>query len=252
MFSLFLSLMLVGQPAAVPRLRVCADPANMPFSDRSLRGFENEIAAVLARDLHTQLQYVWIPESRRVIRNTLDASRCDVLLGVPVDLPGVLATAPYYRSSYVFVTRKDAGRRVRTFDDPVLRTARIGVPIAGDEYAPPAAALGRRGIVRNIHGYPLSGGGAESQFRILNALAKNEIDVAIVWGPVAGYYARHARLPIEITPIPRQPGPVPMQFSIALGVKKGNVALQQQLDSALQRDSAAIRRTLEQFGVPLV
>jgi mxaJ protein len=242
-FTLFLSLALLP-----PALRVCADPANLPYSNRAMQGFENRIAEQIAADLHMRLQFVWIPQGKRLVRNTLDAARCDVLPGIPREMPGILATAPYYRSTYVFVTLPGAVPHPRNFDDPALRRLRIGVQIVGDEYAPPAAALARRGIIRNIKGYSA----ADSPFAILDALAHKEIDVAIVWGPIAGFYAKRSGTGMEIRPVPPQPGPVPMQFSISFGVARGNQELRQQLDAALSRERESIRSTLARFGVPLI
>src|SRR4051812_37340701 len=194
MFSLFLSVIAITSVAAVPAppLRVCADPANLPFSDRMRGGFDNRIAAVIASDLHRQIQFVWMPESRRFVRKTLDAGRCDMLMGAPSALSGVLSSDPYYESEYVLVSRKDRSLRVRSFDDPMLNGSRIGVQIAGDEYTPPAAALARRGLAPRLRAFPISGNA------IVRAVESNQIDLAAMWGPAAGYFAMHSDVPLTI------------------------------------------------------
>lgn len=232
-------------------LRVCAEPANLPFSDRAGRGFENAIAEIIARDLRMQVHYAWESPNKNYVKRTLGAGRCDVLLGVPAEWEGGLTTAPYYRSGYAFVTRTGE-QPIRTFTDPALVHARIGIQITGEQYAPPAAILARLGIVRNIRGYPTASSDPLAQYRILEALVKREIDVAIVWGPLAGTYLKGHPAALEMHLAPNAAGPVPMQFSIAFGVKRGNAQLKARLDAALQRKSPSIRRTLQSFGVPLL
>jgi mxaJ protein len=140
-------------------LKVCADPNNLPFTNQKLQGFENELADLVARDLHATVRYTWWPQRRGFIRNTLRAGACDVVLGIPSSFELALATRPYYRSIYVFVSRKDRGIDVRSFDDPVLKTLRIGVQMIGDDgnNAPPAHALANRGITGNVVGYTVYG-----------------------------------------------------------------------------------------------
>src|SRR4051812_19512018 len=131
-------------------LRVCADPNNLPFSNRKGEGLENAVAQVIARDLGAELSYTWLPQRRGVVRNTMAAGKCDVMMEGPAGYPRTLATRPWYRSTYVFVSRDDRGLQVRSFDDPVLRSLKIGVQVVGDDYAntPPAHALGKRGLRR--------------------------------------------------------------------------------------------------------
>ena len=149
-----------GKTAAVPAgparvLRVCADPNNLPFSNRRLEGFENRLAEMVARDLHATVQYTWWPQHRGFIRNTLKAGTCDVLMGLPSSVELAWTTRPYYRSTYVFVSRRDRGLAVRSFDDPALRRLRIGVQMIGDDgtNSPPAHALANLGIANNVPGY---------------------------------------------------------------------------------------------------
>src|ERR1700704_1648946 len=138
-----------------PTLRVCADPNNMPFSNRKGQGFENKIAELVARDINRQLVYFWSPQRRGFVRNTLKAERCDVVMGVPAQYGQLQPTRAYYRSSYVFVSRRDRHVRVDSFDAPVLKRLRIGIQVSGDNYDnPPAAqALAARHLVDNVRGF---------------------------------------------------------------------------------------------------
>lgn len=238
-------------------LRVCADPNNLPFSNQRLEGFENKLAELLARDLGRSLRYTWWAQRRGFLRNTLDARACDVVMAVPATMNGVRTTRPYYRSSYVFVSRRDRDLAVRSFDDPLLRTLKIGVPLVGDDGTnpPPAHALGRRGIIDKVVGYTVYGDYRQESppERILEALVRGEIDVAIVWGPLAGAYARRGKVPLRIAPVvPASDAGLPLTYEIALGVRKDDELLQRQLDRTLNRRRADIKRILESYGVPVV
>ncbi|MFL5577401.1 MAG: substrate-binding domain-containing protein [Gemmatimonadaceae bacterium] len=251
----------VDSPRPTPEsrvLRVCADPNNLPFSNAKGEGFENRVAALLARDLGARLEYTWWAERRGYVRNTLAAGACDVLLGVPAGFERALTTAPYYRSTYVFVSRKARRYGIRSFDDPRLRALRVGVQIVGDDYAntPPAHALSRRGIVHNVVGYTLYGDYREQNppARIIDAVAKGDVDVAVAWGPLAGYFAKREPVALDVVPVsPRvDPPRLPMTFAIALGVARGRSALRDSLQQVLDRRRAEIRRILDDYGVPVV
>jgi quinoprotein dehydrogenase-associated probable ABC transporter substrate-binding protein len=238
--------------------RVCADPNNLPFSNQRLEGFENKIAELLAKEFHTELQYTWWPQRRGFLRNTLNAGSCDVVMGVPAGLDPVLTTQPYYRSTYVFVYPQRAEYHITSFDDPVLHQLKIGVHLIGDDYAnsPPAHLLSAKGIVDNVVGYSVFGNYAEDSppGKIIDAVAAGEINVAIVWGPIAGYFAKRQPLPLALTPVPPDAGSpsLPLAYSIALGVRRNDKELQTKLDEVLQRRAPEIRKTLEEYGVPLV
>jgi mxaJ protein len=131
-------------------LRVCADPNNMPFSNDRREGFENRLAEMIAGKLSAKLEYTWWSERKSFVRNSLDQGRCDVVMGVPATLESITATNPYYRSTYVFVSRQDRKLDITSLDDPRLKNWRIGIHVVGDDYAPPAYALARRGITSNI------------------------------------------------------------------------------------------------------
>jgi mxaJ protein len=232
-------------------LLVCADPDNLPFSHQDGRGFENRIAELVAQDLGVRLVYRWQPLRRGVVRKTLDAGLCDVLMGVPADPARVATTIPYYRSSYALVTRKDWGAPVSSFDDARLRTSRLGVPLIGADgaAAPPALMLARQGILDNVRGFPVYGARPLAQ-RMIDALADGELDIALAWGPTVGYYARRAKVPIELALAPDDAS-VPESFSIAIAVRGDEGALRDDISAVLARDRARIDAVLTEYDVPL-
>lgn len=238
-------------------LRVCSDPNNLPFSNARREGFENRIAELLARDLGARLEYTWWAQRRGHIRNSLKAGLCDVLIGVPTGLDMVLTTRPYYRSTYTFVSRQESPR-VASFDDPKLKTLRVGVQIIGDDFAnsPPAEALTHRGIVRNVRGYSVLGNYREPNppSRIVRAVSNGEIDVAVVWGPLGGYFARRSRVALRVTPVsPQIDVPyLPFVFDIAMGVRRGEAAFRDSVDHVIMRRQREIDRILASYAVPLV
>lgn len=243
--------------AATQPLRVCSDPNNLPFSNRQQQGFENRIADLLARDLGVTIDYTWWAQRRGFLRNTLMAGLCDVVIGLPHDAAMADTTRPYYRSTYVFVTRKARGLHIRSFDDPSLRQLRIGVQVIGDDGAnsPPAHALSRRGIVGNVIGYSVYGDYAVNSppSRIVTAVATGEVDVAAVWGPLAGYFAARQREPLEVVAVsPRIDGGLAQTFALSMAVRRNDTARLAVLNAFLQRRRAQIDRILEAYHVPRV
>jgi mxaJ protein len=254
--SLLAALLLLAAPAAARELRVCADPNNLPFSNQAGEGFENRIMALLAKDLGAKVSYAWHAQRRGFIRETLKAGLCDVVPGTSAGMEMLRTTVPYYRSTYVFVARADRGLRPASLDDPALRELTIGVQLIGDDGAntPPAHALARRGIVQNLRGFTVYGDYRQPNpaARILDAVVAGEVDVAAVWGPLAGWYARHTTLPLTLTPVmPHADGPtLPMVFDIVMGVRRDDKDLAQELNAALARNRAAIDAILAEYGVP--
>ena len=241
--------------AAAP-LRVCADPNNLPFSNDRREGFENRLAEMLASELHTRLEYTWFPQRRGFLRNTLNAGRCDVVIGMPARIDQVLTTEPYYTSTYVFLSAHGRYPHL-TLDDPRLRTLRIGVQMIGDDFAnsPPAHALSARGITRNVVGYSVLGDYSRPNppSRIVEAVSRNEVDIAIVWGPVAGYFARRAHIEADIVPVaPSADGVLPFTFPIAMAVRRNDLQRVHAFDEFLRRRRTDIDRLLEEYAVPRV
>jgi mxaJ protein len=239
-------------------LRVCADPNNLPFSNEQQQGFENRIAELVARDMNAKLTYVWYAQRRGFARNTLNAHKCDVFIGVPSSLERVSATIPYYRSTYVFATRRDRHITLASFDDPALKTLRIGVQMIGDDFmnTPPAHALATRHIIRNVKGYSVYGDYSQPNppARVIDAVANGDIDVAIAWGPLAGYFAQHEPVALDITPVsPQIDLPfLPFVFDISMGVRRGQDSLRDQLNAIITRRRPEIDRILDSYGVPRV
>jgi len=247
--TLALLLPFVGSSFAA-ELRVCADPDSLPTSNRQLQGYENRIAQVVARDLHATLSYEWQRMGRGFVSNVLNRGKCDVLLGVPSNFSSVLTTEPYYRSSYVFVTRRDHHLQLQSFDAPALRKLKVGVQVLGEEYAPPGQALGRRGLFANIVVFDTP---ATSAASMIDAVVHRRIDTAVLWGPQAGYYARRYARQVELTPTPASDSArIPLQFSISMGVRKIDRELRDRLSAALQRNKPEIERILRSYGVPLI
>jgi mxaJ protein len=230
-------------------LRVCGDPDNLPYSNEKLAGFENKIADIVAADLGAAVKYAWWPHQRGLVKNTLDAGTCDVIFGVPEGLETVLGTKPYFRSSYVIAYRKGGGHAVASLDAPELKQLRIGV------YAntPVEESLARRSLLDHLTAYSLffdPQGDRDRPAQLLDDLIAGKVDVAIPWGPLAGYYAKKLNAPIEFVALPDEVG-VPLSFSMGMGVKKGNRDLKSQLDAAIDHRQSEIRAVLEEYGVPL-
>lgn len=229
-------------------LNVCADPEAMPSSNRRAQGYDNQIAALIARDMHARLVFNWQRNGRGFVRDILNKGVCDVVMGVPAGVRAMLTTQPYYRSTYVFVTRRDRKLDLHTFQDPQLEKLKVGVQILEEEYAPPGQALGRHGLVANIVGYDTT----NSPMSIINAVYRKQVDTAIVWGPLAGYFAKQYPGRFAITPTPPADPPLPMAFSIALGVSRRHPELRDRLNDVIRRRKPEIDRILRSYGVPLL
>jgi mxaJ protein len=237
--------------------RVCADPNNLPFSNRAGEGFENKLAELVAGKLGKRVTYTWWAQRRGFIRNTLKAGDCDVVMGIPARLDMVEATRPYYRSTYVFVSRSDRHYALHSIKDARLKDLSVGVQLIGDDgfNTPPAHALSKQGIVRNVVGYTVYGDYRQSNppARIVEAVENGTIDVAAVWGPLAGYFARRSPVPLTLTAIgdTAEFDPLAFQFDIAVGVRKGDHARKVAIDDVLAGHRAEIARLLDSYGVPL-
>jgi mxaJ protein len=215
-------------------LRVCADPGNLPFSNHAQEGFENRIAVLLARDLGRTPEFVW------------DEGVCDVQVGVPTQTGQWETTHPYYRSTYAIVSRARQNPEIKSLDDERLASMRIGIPVVGKDYAPPALVLAQHGLSAHITGFSL-----REPRKIIEALDRGDIDIAIEWGPVAGYFAK----PTEflVTPVrPAQFQGIPFTYEISVGVRRGNPQLRDQLNLSLARQCVAIQSILDEYRVPQI
>ena len=240
------------------QFRVCADPENMPHSNQKQEGFENKIADLIAKDFGATPRYIWWGQRRGFIRNTMNATleegRCDIVIGVPEGYDLVRTTKPYYRSTYVFVYPKDKGPQVKSLDDPVLKKVKIGVHLLGDDYTnpPPVHELAKRGVVGNLVGFSTFYSAENPPSSIIDAVASGKIDIAIVWGPAAGYYVKQQRVPLAMVPIPSGKGDLPFEFGMSMGVKLGNDALRLKLEKVIDSRHAEIIKILNDYNVPLV
>jgi mxaJ protein len=249
---------LSSQRSPVAVLRVCADPNNLPFSNSKQQGFENKLADLVAKDFGARVAYTWWPQRRGFVRMTLKANDCDVVMGIPSNFEQALPTLPYYRSSYVFVSRKDRHLDVSSLDDPRLRKWKVGVQMIGNDHmnSPPAHALASRGIIDNVVGYTVYGDyrDQEPARGIIDGVAKGDVDVAVVWGPQAGYFARQEKVAFDIVPVsPQIDLPfLPFVFDISMGVRRGDTALRERLDNVIERRRDDIERILDAYGVPRV
>lgn len=257
--GVFVSLMLSVVPTyagtEVP-FRVCAEPDNLPFSNEAGEGFENKIAAVIAKDLKMPLVYTYLRERKGFLRLTLNANRCDVVIGVPSGLERVLKTEPYYRSRYMIVTRKDRHLNLGNYDAPDWRTLKIGLHTMGDDgsNSPPAHVLGHHQLGGNVVGFPMWGaeGETDAQGGVVKAVAEKTIDAAMVWGPFAGYFAKPFGSALELRPAPLDaelPGQV-MAWDIVMAVRKDDEALKAKLNRSIQRQHKKIQQILKEYNIP--
>jgi mxaJ protein len=237
-------------------LRVCADPNNLPFSNAKHEGFENHIADLIGHELHRRVEYTWWAQRRGFVRNTLNAHECDLVLGITSGMEMLATTRPYYRSSYVFVTRRDRRLGITSLNDPRLASLRIGVQLVGDDGAntPPVHALSNRGITKNLVGYMVYGDYRQPNpaARIIDGVAHGDVDVAIVWGPLAGSVAQRSPVPLDVVPVsPRLDLPyLPFVFDIAMGVRRGDSAFKANVEDVIVRRRPAIDSILAAYGVP--
>jgi quinoprotein dehydrogenase-associated probable ABC transporter substrate-binding protein len=242
------------QPAA-KTLRVCADPNNLPFSNSRMEGFENKLAQLVARDLDKTVVYTWAPEREHFVKDTIQAGHCDAIMGVPVGMDALEVTRPYYASSYVFVSRTDRHLDLHSITDTRLKRLKIGVHLIGDEDTPPTQALGREGIIANVVGFMIFGDYAKPNppARLIEAVQSGRIDVAAVWGPIGGYFAKKSSVPLDVAPITNTEDFAPLAFGyrIGMGVRKGDRALKTALDGVIARHQDDIRNLLESYGVPI-
>ena len=241
-------------PARV--LLVCADPNNLPFSNRAAEGFENKLVELLARDMNAQLNYVWWAQRRGYARRTLNEAKCDIWPGVATGVKNVATTRPYYRSTYVFVTRSDKPLQGLTLDDARLKTLSIGVQMIGDNAmnTPPAHALAARGLIDNVRGYMLYGDYEQPNpsAAIIDAVARGEVDVALVWGPLAGFFAHRSTVPLHLEPVTARTGTQqwPMVYDISVGMQPDTAALRAQIEAILEKEKPTIDALLRAYHVP--
>jgi quinoprotein dehydrogenase-associated probable ABC transporter substrate-binding protein len=251
----------IAQPAGAPGLslelvdpkvlRVCADPHNMPFSTEQGEGFENKLAEMLAEKLGKRLAYAWYPQATGFVRNTLAAHKCDLMMGAPQGDDLVQVTNPYYRSAYALIYKPEHGLDgVDTLADPRLKDKRVGV-VAG---TPPSNNMVANGLMARAKPYPLVVDTRvdSSSVAMTRDLAADEIDAGVLWGPMAGYYARQASTPVTVVPLIKETGGPRLVYRIAMGVRHSDQEWKRLLNRTIQQEQRAINKLLLSFGVPLL
>jgi quinoprotein dehydrogenase-associated probable ABC transporter substrate-binding protein len=232
-------------------LRVCADPRDLPFSNEAGEGFENKIAELLAQKLGKTLAYEFYPGATGFVRNTLNAHRCDVIMGMPQGDDIVQGTNPYYRTTYSLVSRQGSGlENVDSLEDPLLQNKRIGI-VAG---TPPATNLAVNGLLGNIKSYPLV---VDTRVdaptsTMMGDLEGDRIDIAILWGPIAGYLAKNAKIPVKVMPLVKETSGQRMIYRIGMGVRHSDQEWKRLLNKLIAENQTEITHILTTYGVPLL
>jgi quinoprotein dehydrogenase-associated probable ABC transporter substrate-binding protein len=232
-------------------LRVCADPRNMPFSNEKGEGFENKLAELFAEKLQKKLDYMFFPQATGFVRMTLGAHRCDVIMGFPQGDELVQGTNPYYRTAYALVAKAGSGLEdIATLGDERLKGKRIGI-VAG---TPPATNMAVNGLMTNAKPYPLMIDTRidSSAAAMISDLKTGEIDAGVLWGPMAGYYAKQADPPLHVTPLVKETSGPKLAYRIGMGVRGADQNWKRQLNRLIAENQGAINRILLDFGVPLL
>jgi len=232
-------------------LRVCADPRNLPFSNEKGEGFENKLAELFAEKLQKKLDYMYFPQASGFVRMTLAAHRCDVIMGIPQGDDLVQGTNPYYRTAYALVAKQGGGLdEVATLEDERLKGKRIGI-VAG---TPPATNMAANGLMVNAKPYPLMIDTRidSSAAAMIKDLMSGEIDAGVLWGPMAGYYARRTSPPLHIMPLIKETTGPRLAYRIGMGVRPADQNWKRQLNSLIQENQPAINKILLDFGVPIL
>jgi mxaJ protein len=235
-------------------IRVCADPDNMPLSNQKGEGFEQKIAELVAKEWDAKIEYAWWPVRRGFFSRALNGRYCDIAIEAPSGLDMAGVTRPYFRSGYVFVTRKDRNLDIKSLADPRLKTLKIGVNILNSdaENTPPAMALSRYGVVGNLTGFPTFYTDTVRPEDIVTAVAKKDIDVGIAWGPLAGYFAKRSPVPLTLQPLAERDSltDFPFRFSIGMGVRRRDKGLRDSLQTVLDRRKPEIEAILKEYSIP--
>ena len=232
-------------------LRVCADPRNLPFSNEKGEGFENKLAELFAEKLQKKLDYMFFPQATGFVRMTLGAHRCDVIMGFPQGDELVQGTNPYYRTAYALVARPGSGLEdVVSLGDERLKGKHLGI-VAG---TPPATNMAVNGLMTNARPYPLMIDTRidSSAAAMIKDLMAGEIDAGVLWGPMAGYYARQVNPPLHVMPLVKETSGPRLAYRIGMGVRPADQNWKRQLNRLIQENQPAINKILLDFGVPLL
>ncbi len=236
-------------------LRVCADPDAMPLSNDKGEGFENKLAELIAKSWNSKLEYAWWPVRRGFFGRGLNGRYCDIAIEAPSGIDITAVTDPFYRSGYFFVSRKDRNLgNLTTVADPRLKKLEIGFQILNSDMtnAPPVMALSRYGVVGNIRGYNTFYSDLTRPDDVVNAVIKKEVDVAIVWGPLAGYFVKKSPVPLVMIPMSEKDSltDLPFRFNLAMGVRRRDRELRDSLNTLLNSKAPEIQAILKEYNVP--
>lgn len=235
-------------------IRVCADPDNLPASNQKGEGYENKIAELLAQTWGDKLEYAWWPVRRGFFSRALNGRYCDIAITAPAGLDMAGVTKAYFKSSYVMVYRKDSGLALRSLADTTFRRLKIGVHLLNSdaENTPPAMAMSQFGSVGNLIGFSTFFSEAgERPEDIFKAVLDKRIDVAIVWGPMAGYFVGKMNAPLVVQPVQEDSvDGIPFAFSMGMATRKRDRGLRDSLQAFLEQNKPAIDGILKDFGIP--
>lgn len=243
---------LPGMPYRIPsdkEFRVCADPESLPYSNQKGEGFENKIAEVLAKDLGKELTYEFWLDRQGYLRNTINAQRCDVIIGMGSDVDSLRTSKPYYRSGYVFVYRKSSNYNIKDWDSEDLKKGIIG--IVGE--SPPTIPLRDHDLMANARPYRLQRDLNLSPGHMIDDLVAGKIDVAIIWGPIGGYYAKQSKEPLVVVPVPEYKSvnvKGKEEWNISVAVRKKDKDRMEMIQGALDRNQDKILKILDDYGIP--
>ena len=231
-------------------LRVCADPSNLPFSNQKSEGYENKIAELVARDLKLKLSYTWFPDSQGFVRGTLMKNRCDVVIGTVSGVEDMSTTEPYFHTGYMMVTRAADNITTDRVSDWHIAGRRFGLIAA----TPPTNLVVQHNLMDQTSIYQLMVDTRIDQpaHAMIADIAGGRIDVGLLWGPIAGYYAKHDKLPLRLTFLNPEDARVRLDYHIAMGVRPADIAFRRRLNGVIARDQAQITQILNDYGVPLL
>lgn len=232
-------------------LRVCADPASLPYSNQAGEGFENKLAEMLAKKLDKPLAYTWYPQSPGFVRNTLRARKCDVIMGMPQGGDLVTTTNAYYRTAYAMAFKPGTGLDgIETLGDPRLKAKKIGI-VAG---TPPATNLAVNGLIGNAKSYTLvvDTRVENSPKAMMNDLDSGEIDVAVLWGPFAGYYAKQGKTPVTVVPLVKETAGPKEVYRIGMGIRGADAEWKRTLNKLTAELQPEINDLLRSYGMPML
>lgn len=231
--------------------KVCADPENMPYSNNKQEGFEDKIAEVLAKDLGKKLSFTYAYSRQGFFRNTLGANRCDVVMGTSSDIDTMRTSKPYYRAGHVYVWRKESNFNITDWSSPDLRKGFIGVV----DHSPATIPMDAHGLIANARPYRIQRDLNLPSSFMIDDLAKGDIDIAIAWGPIGGYFAKQSKVPMVVAPIPEyetENAKGKEYWNISVGVRKKDKERMAMIQGALDRNQDKIIKILDDYGIPHV